>query len=109
MDEVLRPAVKRLTEMGPLPSCEKTLRDNLDATIERYEELLLAIKKPVTDAEAEALTWVFGEDDCFGFAWTLIGLIESAPGWPLYGSLPEKTENEWLSLLRQRASNNPKV
>ncbi|MDB6032726.1 MAG: hypothetical protein JWM16_3064, partial [Verrucomicrobiales bacterium] len=30
-----------------------------------------------------ALVKVFGPDDYYGLAWSLLHLIESAPGWPL--------------------------
>jgi hypothetical protein len=45
---------------------------------------------------------VFGDDDCFGLAWTLLHLIESTPGWPLPAALPD-LRNEWVRRLRERA------
>ena len=70
--------------------------------LEEYQRLLNAISQPVSDEEAEALARLFGPDDCFGLAWTLVHLIESAPGWPLVDRLPA-IDNEWIVLLRDRS------
>jgi len=48
--------------------------------VERWQNLLAAVKTPVSDDEARALVRVFGPDDCFGLAWTLLHLIETAHG-----------------------------
>jgi hypothetical protein len=45
---------------------------------------------------------LFGPDDCYGVAWTLLHLIESAPGWPLHDCLQD-IRNEWTERLRLRA------
>src|SRR3546814_3082236 len=56
-----------------------------------------------SDLEATALAGVLGPDNCFGLAWTVVHLIESAPGWSVEhvpsGSSP------LLDTLRGRASN----
>ena len=59
-------------------------------------------KKPVTDEEACALVKLFGSDDCVGLAWTLLHLIETAPGWPIESALIG-LEGEWIRRLRERA------
>jgi hypothetical protein len=41
---------------------------------------------------------LFGPDDCFGLEWSLVGLVETAPGWPLADCL-ENTDNEWIQGL----------
>ena len=41
--------------------------------------MLESVAKPVTDDEAAALAQLFGPGDCFGLAWTLVHLVESAP------------------------------
>jgi hypothetical protein len=41
--------------------------------------LLEKITKPVSDEEAQALLDPFGPDDCFGMAWTVLHMIETAP------------------------------
>src|SRR3546814_11718723 len=62
-----------------------------------------SIAPPLTLAEATALAGVLGPDNCFGLAWTVVHLIESAPGWSVEhvpsGSSP------LLDKLRGRASN----
>ncbi|MFC9692916.1 hypothetical protein ACFTSF_30480 [Kribbella sp. NPDC056951] len=64
---------------------------------------------PVTDEETQQLTLAFGDDDCFGVAWSLLHLIETAPGaqTAVYSLRPE---NMWVQLLNARvefARNNP--
>ena len=73
-------------------------------SVRKYENLLLSIQKPVSDEEACALVTVFGNDDCFGLAWSLLHLIETAPNWPLQDCLAN-TENDWVDLLRLRLAN----
>jgi hypothetical protein len=94
---VIRPEVKALVELGPLPPSSAVN----DGELERYEGLLEGIVPPVTDEEARQLVRMFGPDDCFGAAWTLLHLIESAPGWPLRDVLDGG--NEWTRRLQQRA------
>ena len=45
---------------------------------------------------------LFGPDDCFGLAWTLLHLIETAPGWPVESALVD-LESKWIDRLRERA------
>lgn len=58
----------------------------------------------VTVAEAASLACLFPEDDsdCYGVVWTLVHLVESAPGWPVDGALDE-IDGPWAEVLRQRA------
>jgi hypothetical protein len=72
--------------------------------LERYSQLIVSIGKPVTDEEARVLASLFGPDDCFELEETLIHLVESAPGWPLWDCL-EDTSNEWIQRLRRRLEN----
>jgi hypothetical protein len=97
---VTRAAIRELAEMGPLPGNDVAAEDVL--RLENYQRLLESIEKPVTDEEARVLVRLFGPDDCFGLAWALVHLVESAPGWPLLDEVPE-AENEWLHLLRERS------
>lgn len=96
----MRPEVRELAEMGPLPSSEVAAEDIV--RLEEYQRLLESIEKPVDDEEARILLRLFGPDECFGLAWALVHLVESAPGWPLIDDIPE-VENDWLRLLRDRA------
>jgi hypothetical protein len=92
----MREQVNELLKLGPLPSSEASAE-----TIGRYQELLSSITPPVTNEEARHLTSLFGPDDCYGLAWTLVHLIESAPNWPVEEYL--EGENEWIGILRDRA------
>jgi hypothetical protein len=94
----MREEVRQLHDLGPLPSERGTSPE----LVSEYEQLLRAIKKPLTNDEARALVKLFGSDGCFGLASTLLHLIESAPGWPLKECLVDST-NEWIVELRERA------
>ncbi len=94
----MRPEVAQLVQLGKLPT-------EGEATVERireYEIHYRAISRPVTDEEACALVTIFGEDGCFGFASSLVHLIETAPNWPLAECLIN-TQNEWVAELKNRA------
>jgi len=99
---VIREAVRQLLTLGPLPDSLVAADDVVK--LEEYQRLLESIEKPVSDEEAMALVGLFGSDTCFGLAWTLVHLIESAPGWPLLDRPPDAAErSEWLHLLWSRA------
>jgi hypothetical protein len=86
--------------MGPLPAGGSAAADM--ESLEDYQRRLESISEPVSDEEAEVLATLFGPDDCFGLAWTLVHLIETAPNWPFAERLPE-SDNEWVLRLRERA------
>lgn len=97
----MRQVVLDLVQLGTLPA-----GDAADVSeIELFERALGAITKPVSNDEARAMVKLFGADDCFGLAWTMLHLIESAPGWPLQDSL-DRSDNEWVQRLRIRAKNS---
>ena len=81
--------------MGPLPASDSAEPEEVD----RYAALLKEMAPAVSDEEARALVSLFGPDDCFGLAWTLVHLIETSPSWPLYDAL--SSDNEWHLLLRE--------
>lgn len=93
----MREAISELVSRGPLPA--EPGADPL--RVEAYESLIRSIDAPVSLAEAQALMSVFGPDECFGLAWALVTLIESAPGWP--GNTDFSADNEWVQLLGERA------
>jgi hypothetical protein len=95
----MRREVRDLIKLGSMPS---EVTADLK-TVEKYERLLHRIQPPLTNIEAESLASLFGPDSFYGLAWTLVSLIESAPGWPGRVSLPD-SENEWVELLRNRAA-----
>ena len=71
----IRAEVGGFVATGPLPSEDAPVE-----AIERAQHLLEQIGRPVTDEEAALLATSFGPDDCYGLAWTLLHLIETAPG-----------------------------
>ena len=96
--------IRELEKMGPLPSYQTAMQPGMSERVEGYTRLLLSIQKPVTDEEARVLARLFGPDDCFELEWTLVHLVETAPGWPLWDCLQD-TSNEWIQMLRQRLEN----
>jgi hypothetical protein len=93
----MRDEVRRLIELGPLPDESAPLE-----AFQRVEKALHAITPPPSPEEARALVRLFGPDDCYGMAWTLLHLVEKTPGWPLWDCLDD-TSNEWIQDLRDRA------
>jgi hypothetical protein len=104
----MREQVRQLLELGRLPDW------NADAErIDLYADLIQAIERPVTDEEAKVLVTLFGPDDCYGAAWTLLHLIETAPSWPMKEWLysltdPPDSDWKWIARLQQRARNAEK-
>lgn len=74
----LREQIVQLVSLGRLPSSDSAEPDDLDTRA----ALMKSIARPVTDEEARALLDLFGPDDCFGLAWRLLHLIETAPTMP---------------------------
>jgi hypothetical protein len=70
----------------------------------REDQRELPERYALSDEEARILVGLFGPDDCFGLEWSLVGLVETAPGW-LLADCNENTDNEWIQLLRQRVNN----
>src|SRR5690348_12608273 len=99
MTQRMRREVEELVALGRFPDARQ-VEPNI---IERQQALLDAVAPPVTDAEARELVRLFGNDDYFGLAWTLLHLIESAPSWPLMECLICPS-NEWIRRLVERAN-----
>ncbi|KOU15442.1 hypothetical protein ADK52_35210 [Streptomyces sp. WM6372] len=88
----------------PLPSEEDDSEDG-DAAFEEMTQALHAIEKPITNEEAMLLIECFGDDECFGLAWTLLHIVESAP-LPPVTSQPPADSNVWISRLWMRYQNS---
>jgi hypothetical protein len=101
----VRDEVRLFAELGPFPS-EDDESAGGDEVLEALEEALLAIERPVTDAEAELLITAFGPDDCFGMAWSLLHLVETSPT-PYPRTEPPADANQWHRRLWRRAQNAP--
>lgn len=93
---MIRPEVEELIRYGCLPS-----EDEPEEKIAEAERLLHAVRGPVTDEEAHALVRVFGPDDCYGLSWTLVHLIETAPG-ALQAEYDARGGNPWVDVLNAR-------
>lgn len=95
---MIRPEVNQFIALGPLPPSTATV----DA-IARHEDALSRIAPPLSIEEAKALVKSFGPDDCFGLAWTLLHLIETAPSGAIEEE-PDPGANEWVSRLWTRSN-----
>ena len=94
----IRTEVSELASLGPLPG------ENADeSVIARHQASIGKIDGPVSVEEAAILMGLFGSDDCYGLAWSLLHLIESAPGGAPLASPPTEAENEWLRRLWARS------
>lgn len=94
---MLRHEIDELVALGPMPGSQAD-----GSAISTFENALEKIAPPLTNEEAVALTTSFGPDDCFGLAWSLVHLIETAPG-AVVPSEPEPQANEWLRVLWERS------
>ncbi|MEU2798146.1 hypothetical protein [Streptomyces sp. NPDC007117] len=102
---MIRDQVREFVRLGcPLPS-EQDNSEEGDEAFDEMERALHAIEKPVTDEEARLLVTCFGDDECFGLAWTLLHLVESAPS-PVVTSQPPDDANAWISRLCMRYQNS---
>jgi hypothetical protein len=101
---MVRPEIATLQSLGPLPDEAWVINNSSLELLKRYEELIGSIHAPMSDEEACSLTSLFPNDDSstFGLAWSVLHLIEAAPGWPVPGSL-ENVQNYWIKFLRDRA------
>lgn len=97
----MRQAVIELLKLGPLPSEEEAEVEQLKVYRKYFDMLTMS----VTDEEAATLVTLFGPDTCFGGAWKLLHLIESAPNWSIedYHGDPN---NEMIILMKKRAENS---
>lgn len=96
---MIRSVIDELVRLGRFPAS----RQVVPSVLAQQEELLRGIAPPVSDDEARALITLFGPDDYFGGSWTVLHLVESAPGWPLLDCLTADS-NEWIVRLRERAA-----
>ncbi|MDX8255529.1 hypothetical protein [Acinetobacter pittii] len=95
--------VKELLLLGPFPVSELALtNDHTLELVQKIQTQIEQIKEPITDEEAKALCTLFGPDDYFGLAQTLMGIIETAPRWPIR-ELFQNNDNMWVKLLENRS------
>lgn len=97
----VRREVRDLVDAGPFPPEDQATEEHLDTIRRRLER----IPRPVTEDEAQLLTTAFRPDDCYGLCWSLLHLIETAPGAPNAGRTPD-LDNVWVRLLAERERNS---
>jgi|HubBroStandDraft_6_1064221.scaffolds.fasta_scaffold389727_2 hypothetical protein len=88
----IRKEVREFVEMGPIPDSDSVTEEQLD----RLGAAIDKITRPITREEAALLLTVFGPDECYGLAWTLLHLIESVPGGVPIEEEPGPDANEWV-------------
>ena len=100
-NHTMRESVIQFTSLGRLP--EEETADV--AQLQEFEAALKTIERPVSNQEAVALLSSFptGEHSCFGLAWSLLHLIETAPGWP-YQEVRLHEANPWVKTMLERAA-----
>src|SRR5437870_5799632 len=95
---MMREEIRELLKLGRFPASRLVDND----VIRAQQDLLSKIEPPVSDDEAKRLVGLFGPDDYFGLAWTLLHLVETAPSWPIAECLID-VENEWIRRLKNSA------
>jgi hypothetical protein len=99
---MIRAKVADILSRGTIPS----ETDGEEAEFSWLEDALNSLELPLTNEEAAALAAVFGEDNYFGLAWTLLHAIETSPD-PVYASDPGPSANEWQRRSWERARRSP--
>jgi hypothetical protein len=94
----MRSSVAHLVALGRFPSEHGAAGPE----VQEFQRSLEVIEPPLTKEEAIALLSVFGQDGCFGLAWSLVHLVETAPGWP-YPEARLRAANPWVKSLLERA------
>jgi hypothetical protein len=97
----MRVGISQVVALGQLP--DEALAEV--TRVQTFETALAQVESPLTDEEALALLSVFPSDEssCFGLAWSVLHLIETAPGWPLAQARLLAT-NPWVRSMLERAA-----
>ena len=91
--------------LGRLPTTEPLPPEVTPEVIARYQAALGRVPRPIADDEVAVLMTGFGPDDCFGLAWSLMDLIETAPAaraGTLLVERPRPWANQWVRRLWAR-------
>lgn len=100
--EIVRPEVKRLVDLGPMP--DESTQPPIEV-VEEFQRAVESLPTPLTEDEAIALLDSFppGENgSLFEAEWPLLHAIETARyGAHLIGSLDDRSG--WVRTLRERA------
>jgi hypothetical protein len=99
---MIRPEVRTLAEFGPLGDEESCPQGELEAIEDSYSR----IERRLTLDEARILLPLLdrpSEDSLFGLAWSVLHLLETAPGWPPEElNSPRMDPRPWIERLRCR-------
>ncbi|WP_299902883.1 hypothetical protein [uncultured Aquimarina sp.] len=107
---MIREEVIKLNKLGRMPNEDLDDDDSIDDLIDKYDDLLESIEKPVSFEEGEILIKLFPENAFYDLHWTLLQLIES-----LFGNIDlDKYETlikdcpseEWKETLLARFENS---
>lgn len=105
----MRSEILELQRLGQFPVTIGVPAESIpESTLIQQEQILLALKPPFTDDELRVLLTLFGPDDYFGLAQTLMHRIEASPQWlAVADTLLAQADqnNEWIQLLRTRIEN----
>lgn len=96
---MIRDSIQTLTQLS-IRSCEEATYEEVLA----LEKIIRELHLPISDDEARVLVAALPEDVCDGLTLTIIGIIETAPGWPLMDTLTD-TEDYWINYMLKRISN----
>ena len=94
----MRSSVAQLVALGQLPGEQGVTVPQ----VKEFEVALQKIEPSLTREEDIAFLPVFGQDNCFGLAWPLLHLIETAPDW-LYPEAGLYARNLWGKTLLEYA------
>lgn len=97
----IRREIQNFIDIGPLPPEDDKVENEERVVI--AQSLLEKIPTPVTDDEAQKLSQCFGPDNCYGLSWSLLHLIETAPG-KMTAEYSSEPANPWVDLLNARVA-----
>jgi len=109
MCKIIRTQIEALRILGRMPNESLDDPDSIDDIIDKYDELLDSIEKPIKIEEAEILINLFPDSAFYDLHWTLLHLIESLFKQienSDYKNLIEKCPSEeWREILLVRFKN----
>lgn len=91
----MRPAVQALVALGKMPD-----ENASEGDIEQWGKQFDLITAPLSDEEARVLAPCFPADMAYGMGWSLLHLLETAPGWRGFAS--DINDPEWRNEALQR-------
>ncbi len=106
---MIREEIIKLEQLGRMPNENLDDNDSIDELITKYDQLLSAIKKPISMDEGKILIKLFPKNAFYDLHWDLLQLIES-----LFKNIPiDEYENlikecpskEWRETLQARLEN----